>query len=225
MKTLEDLRQKCKEIAEKEHREAVKESIEYWMMNKAIPKHRVWRAVIGNKKCKPVPIHRDFSYRSRREEPYKNSAMVDQLGYVMWPDLEYEEIKRHLESLGFVIGNLSEKLALSVPAPKKGEPLTFAQKCVKIINQQYSLYVEEEKIKAKNVVEDFITELYNTPDDKIRRGNGCTIFEDFVYSKTISKECCRFCNRYLKQNGIIAYYEDSDGRQVYEGVAVMDKNI
>lgn len=220
MKTVQDLRKKNSLIYD-EHKEEIKRTIEYWIDKKVIPSHRPWRAVIGNKRCKPIPIHRDFAPMSKKRSIHGD--MEDLLYGIMWPDFEESEIREHIESLGFVIGTRSKYLAISVPSTKNGESLTFAQGCAKKVNDNYSRYCQKEKHKAEEIFPQFIEKMYNTPTDNIKIGDNCVIYKGFMFSKRVSQECATFCYRLLKKEGIEPYYEEIEGKKKYKGMAVMNR--
>ena len=216
MKTVQDLRERCNNIKD-EQREEVRKTIEYWLEEIVIPKNVPWRAVIGNRRCKPVPIHKDFSAIKK----CKYGEIKSSWGLVCWPNFEDEIIRECIESLGFVIGTRSNNLAISVMPYEKGKPLTFAQECVKKVNDNYSLYCQREKNKAEELFPEIIEELYNTSIYKIQENDDCVIFKNFEFSKIINKECVKFCRRLLRKKGIKPYYEKVDGKMKYIGMAVM----
>ncbi len=215
MKTVQELRERCNNIRE-EQIEEVRKTIEYWIEEVVIPKNVPWRAVIGNRRCKPVPIHKDFSVRKKNI-----NGIILKNGEICWPNFEDEIIREYIECLGFVIGKRSDYLAISVPPHEKGKTLTFAQECVRKVNDNYSCYCQREKSKAKELFSEVIEEIYNTSIYEIQENDDCVIFKDFKFSKKVSKECARFSNRLLRKNGIKPYYEEVNGKRKYIGLAVM----
>lgn len=207
MKTVEELRQYCNDIHAR-RREAVLIVLENFLERDFLYSHRPWKAVIGNRKCKPIPIHRYILKTSR-----PGATLV-------WPDLPLDEIIEIIESLGFVVTS-SENLRIVVPPCPKGKPLTFAQEWVKRINYNYSLYVDKQKRRAKELYPEFISQLSETPFTKIKRGNNCTFFEDFSF-RNPKEEYDFIFYRYLKnllaKDGIIPY-ENGD----HKGYCVLDK--
>lgn len=213
---VEKLRELCNEIHQ-ERIEEVKIVLECWLAD-FIKDNRPWRAVIGNKKCKFIPMYRYFSYeriRNLRDEKKFYSRY--------FPDLPNEEIKEIIEGLGFVVFesryyNTEGHFCIAVPAYEKGKPLTFAQEYVRKINHNYSLYIAGERKRAREIFDEIITELSSMPIEKVTRGNGFTLIEEYKYETKINPECARFCRNLLKKAGIEEYYEDGE----YKGMAVKD---
>ena len=86
MATVDNLREHCKELRKKREEE-LKTVLDDYFDENFITKHRPFRAVIGNKKCKPIPIHNSFgTYRYQ------------------WPNFSEELLRHELENLGFVVG-------------------------------------------------------------------------------------------------------------------------
>ena len=57
------------------------------------------------------------------------------------------------------------------------------------------------------------------PIEKITRGKGLTLFEEYRYQTVVSRECARFCKKLYEKNGIKEYYEDGE----YKGICVLDQ--
>ena len=133
MTTINELRQYCERLSN-ERREELKSALNNYFSSTFIEGHRPFRAVIGNKRCKPIPIHRSFMMKSV-ESVYSYE--------MTWPNYSEELIRRELENLGFVI--TQNQISISVPPHKKGTTLTFAQKWVKKINDSYSEFCANEK--------------------------------------------------------------------------------
>lgn len=209
MITVNDLRERCKKI-HSNRRKKVECVLESWLKESFIFKNRPWRAVIGNKRCKPIPIHRDIlSYR-------------DNTHFLCWPDLPEHEIREILEILGFVI--IGAKLSLAVPPLEKGKPLTFAQEWVKRINYNYSLYIRNERMLAEKSYNDIISLLYNAPDKSIRICDGYVLFEGVNISNiTGSAHFSRFLTNLLSRNDLEISRRISGESFIVDGIIV--KNI
>jgi hypothetical protein len=216
-KKVEKLRELCNEIHQ-ERREEVETVFKCWLAD-FIKDNRPWRAVEGNKRCKPIPMHMNFScgrIRNLRDEK--------KFYYRYFPDLPDEEIKEIIEGLGFVVydsrfnPNMG-RFCITVPAYEKGKPLTFAQEYVRKINHNYSLYIAGERKKAREIFDKIITELTHMPIEKITRGKDFTLFEGYKYEDEISLECARFYRKLYKKAGMEIYYEDGE----YKGIVVKDE--
>lgn len=221
MATLQELRNFCNTVRE-QRRKDVESILTDWLEIKFIKSNNPWRAIIGNKKCKPIPIHRNFSSKKKEISYSKNPYIWSAMFY--WPDLPEKEIREIIENLGFIIvtnkchPNDPDKLCLAVPAYEKGKPLTFAQEWVKKINYNYSLYIADNRKKAKQYYDEVISKLCETPIENISTRDGFTIFENFEFEIPISNhKCYSYLKKLLKDSGIEDYY-DEDGN--YKGMRV-----
>lgn len=224
MANVEELRNKCKEIHQ-QRREEVKLILTDWL-ELFISEGRVWRAINGNKKCKPIPIHNDFPSSDYRlvstYEEYQKCYDFKVLHKFCWPDIPEKEIFEIIESLGFLICKLDylsytlANMCLVVPDFKKGEPLTFAQKWVKKINHAYSVHVNEERNLARKYYEDFVSQLCDVPSNQIQICDGYALFKDFEFKPKVSLRCIRYIRNLMHYDGIKEYYEND----AYKGVRV-----
>lgn len=206
IKDLQDFIKKLRIERENEAKQQIDKLLENFFQQSFIEGHRPWHAVIGNKRCKPVPIHYHIEF-------YRESSVDKDW---MWPDMPESFIREYLETLGFVL--TKGKICVSVPAYKKGEPLSFAQKWVRKINHSYSVYCLNEKKLAKKMYSDFIQELIETPVEKIKIRDGYVLFEKFKFSKEISRKCYHNMKRTMKEDGYI--FEVYDEKKNYIGVGV-----
>lgn len=188
--------------------EEVKTVLEAWLNSFVEKKHRPWKAVIGNKKCKPIPIHRDVYFVNHE---YR-------LSYTLyWPDLPEKMIIEIIESLGFVVSG--PHLCLSVPAYEKGKPLTFAQEKVKYINDCYSRYILKTRQEARAYYQEVLGLLFSMPEEQISSFDEYTLYRDFKFSTPISRDCCHYLNLYLSRNGIQQLFDETGN---YLGMQVFD---
>lgn len=217
MATIEELREFCNQVRE-QRRNDIEAILNDYLETYFIAKPRPWRAVIGNKKCRPIPIHRKFYAAEKTRKPYvkKEPTTCD---FFSWPDLPEAEIREVIESLGFVI--TKSCISISVPAHEKGKPLTFAQKWVKKINDNYAVYVVTERKKARAYFDALICALCTTSVEKIKICDDYTLFEDFEFDfefKTpVSTVCYNYIKKLLVDNGIKNYLEEGK----YKGIRVM----
>lgn len=224
MANVEELRKKCNEL-HRSRREEVKLILTDWL-ERFISNGCVWRAVNGNKKCKPIPIHKYFSSSERLSttyEEYKKSYDFKYRHRFLWPDIPQEEIFEIIEGLGFIIctfNHLSYALAnmcLVVPDSKKGQPLTFAQKWVKKINHAYSDFIESERNAAKDYYEVMVSQLCKTPSGSIQICNEYTLFKDYVFDLTsMSLRSARYIRAMMHEDGLKEHYENGE----YKGICV-----
>lgn len=205
IKDLQDFIEKLRIERENVAKLQIEALLENFFQQSFIEGHRPWRAVIGNKRCKPVPIHHHIGF-------YKESS-IDKDS--MWPDMPESFIREYLETLGFVL--TKGEICVSVPAYKKGEPLSFAQKWVRKINHSYSEYCVNEEKRAVEMYSDFIQELIETPVEKIKIRDGYVLFEKFKFSKELSRKCYHNMKRTMKEDGYI--FEVYDDKK-YIGVGV-----
>lgn len=217
--TIESLRSFCNKVHE-QRREDVKKALTDWL-EEFILKNRRWRAVIGNKKCKPISIHRNFYSNKKSRKPYiKPPVNMYSPTRYYWPDLSDAEIKEIIRSLGFVVsGGPGEfwAMAVSVPKPEKGKSLTFAQEWVKKINHNYSLYCAKEKENAKKYFKEIISDLCNMPIEQVKTESDRVLFEGYQFKTPVSSKCHNYIRAEMAKNGIKEYYVDENnfGIQVF----------
>ncbi len=209
---LENIRIQCNKI-HKNRRDTVKQMLILWLEKQFIYEHhRPWKAVLGNKRFRPVPIHRDFS-----SDKIRNLNCVTNPS-LYWPELPDEEILSIIKDLGFKICSVNtelddnnksvvlDELCLYVLPPEEGKPLTFAQEWVRKINNAYSKYVREERKIAKQHYFEVLSDLNglcsNDYADYIRFGDDCVIIENYDYSEYMSKICRAHVTRLLAKDGI-----------------------
>lgn len=204
-KELYEFIEKLRIEREKEAKQQIEKLLENFFQKCFIEGHRPWRAVIGNKRCKPVPIHYHIEF-------YRESSVDKDW---MWPDMPESFIREYLEELGFVL--TKKNICVSVPAYKKGETMSFAQRWVKKINHSYSVYCLNEKKLAEKMYSNFIQELIETPVEKIKIRDGYVLFEKFKFSKEISRKCYHNIKRTMKEDGYIFLVYDGEE---YIGVGV-----
>lgn len=206
MTIVEELREQCKELACDREKE-LKVVLSDYFYSSFMERHKPFRAVIGNKKCKPIPIHRDFA-------TFSGKTVV---GYeYVWPNYSEVKLRRELEKLGFVV--TEKNISISVPPHKKGEKLSFAQEWVKKINDRYSEYCADEKKAAKEIYSEFISELISAPDRSKKTCCGYTLFCDFKFNREISPKCATFVKRLMMHDQIRHYYVEGE----YKGIIVFD---
>lgn len=215
MEDLKKLRNICNSL-HLQRREEVKLVLEEWLENYFLNGNRAWRAFVGKKHLRPIPINRDFSiYKSNSsyENPHNNRQ------YFQWPDLPDAEIKEIIEGLGFVVSG--PRLCLALPASEKGKSLTFAQKWVKRINDNYSKYVDTEKKLARHYYHEVIDQLCNIHPTKIVSREGYTVFLDFKFDSELklSRICVNRLRRLLHDARIEEYYDENSK---YLGMRVFD---
>lgn len=213
---LEKIRNLCDNLLT-QRKEEVKLILSDWLEYCFIRVNKPWRAFVGKRKFRPIPIHRSFSL-AKLTEPYKQGTIYKSWSYFSWPDLPDSIIIEVLENLGFVVSG--PRICLSVPIHKKGEPYTFAQEWVKRINHNYSLYVASEKKLAKTYYSMVLSDLCNYPHEKILSRDGYTLFSYFTFETELnrSKKCNFTLFQLLKGVGIEPYFEDGE----YAGLRVWD---
>lgn len=212
MATIEELREFCNQVRE-QRRNDIKAILNDYLETYFIANPRPWRAVIGNKNCKPIPIHRKFYVKKTRKLYVKKEPT--KCDFFSWPDLQEAEIREVIESLGFVI--TKSCISISVPAHEKGKPLTFAQKWVKKINDNYAVYVVTERKKARAYHDELISSLCTTSVEKIKICDDYTLFQDFKFETTMSRICSNYLKKLLLDDGIERYLEEGE----YKGIRVM----
>ncbi len=224
MANVEVLRNKCKEIHQQRQQE-VELILTDWL-ELFISTGHAWRAVTGNKKCKPLPIHKYFSSSDRLSttyEEYKKSYDFVYGNRFCWPDIPEKEIFEIIEGLGFIIctfNHLSCTLAnmcLVVPDSKKSQPLTFAQKWVRKINHAYSEYIVSEKNLAKNYYEAMVSQLCECPSGSIQICDEYALFKNYVFDSIgMSLRCVRYIRAMMHKDGLKELYENRE----YKGICV-----
>ena len=208
MTTAKELRQHCEQLRN-EREEELKSVLNDYFESTFIVGHRPFRAVIGNKKCKPIPIHRDFlAFSGETVLNFK----------IQWPNFSEELLRKELENLGFII--TKNRISISVPPYEKGVKLSFAQEWVRKINASYSDYCANEKKIANEVYSEFVSALLSTPTKSIKTYDGYTLFCDFKFERKISSKCATFIRRLMVRDGIEEYYEDGK----YKGIKVYDSH-
>lgn len=214
MATLQELRDFCNTVRE-QRRKDVESVLTDWLESRFIESNNPWRAIIGNKKCKPIPIHRDFSSK-KIKDPYDKDFYNIWHDIFYWPDLPEKEIREIIENLGFIIvknkchPNDPDKLCLAVPAYEKGKPLTFAQEWVKKINYNYSLYIVDNRKKAEQYYNKVISKLCESPIKNMSTRDGFTIFENFEFEVPMDYKCYSYLRKLLNDSGI-EDYDDEEG--------------
>ena len=205
MTTAKELRQHCERLTSKRE-EDLKSALSEYFNSTFIACHKPFRAVIGNKRCKPIPIHRAFVASSG--ETFLSSK-------IKWPNFSEELLRKELENLGFII--TKNRISISVPPYEKGAKLSFAQEWVKKINASYSEYCANEKKVAKEMYSEFISALCSVPVETIKTYDEYTLFCDFKFDRKISSKCLTFIRRLMVRDGIEEYYEDGKyiGIKVY----------
>ena len=208
MTTAKELRQHCEQLR-KEREEELKSVLSDYFESTFIAGHKPFRAVIGNKKCRPIPIHRWFlAFSGERLLNCK----------IQWPNFSEDMLRKELENLGFVI--TKDRISISVPPCEKGAKLSFAQEWVKKINASYSDYCANEKKIANEMYSEFILALRSIPAESIRIYDGYTLFCDFKVDYKISSKCATFMKRLMKRDGIAECYEDGK----YMGIKVYNSH-
>ena len=205
MDTAKGLREHCDKLrAERE--EALKSVLIDYFEKTFLKNHRPWRAVIGNKKCKPIPIHRTFCFYDQ-----------DSFGCFKfkWPNLSESMIRKGLVDLGFVV--TEHQISISVSPHTKGEPLSFAQEWVKKINHSYSEYCHDQKQIAKDLYVELISKLSSAPSEIIKTYDTFTLFCDFKLDTSMSSQCATYMRRLMSRDGIEEFYENG----VYKGIKIL----
>lgn len=203
MMSAKELRENCDKLRV-DRTEELKSALNDYFEHYFIEGHAPWRAVIGNKRCRPIPIHRDVL---RLPNPCPS---------MKWPNLSEDLIRKELEDLGFVL--TKDKIRLLVPPCEDGQKLTFAQEWVKKINHSYSRYCFEEKKKAKELYPKLISQLHSTPAEKVMTCTGYTLFCDFKFDEPpMSQKCANHLTTLIARDGIEHYYEDGK----YKGIRLI----
>lgn len=207
MTTIMELWKSC-DALRCEHQEELINVLNKFMEDSFLYPHRPWRAVVGNKKCKPIPVYRYIQYPD--ENVYNTPSIV-------WPRFSKGRLRRELEDLGFIV--TGERICLSVPPVEYGETLTFAQQYVKEINYSYSIYCDKQKKIAKRSYQELLSLLQSEAE----KGNAYT-FDDYTFfpklempkAKKVSPKCYTFIRRLMAIDGIEEVFEDKK----YMGIKV-----
>ena len=205
MATANELREHCTNLYV-EREKSLRSVLSEYFESAFIARHRPFRAVIGNRKCKPIPIYRDFAFPIKDAFEFK----------VVWPNFSEETLRKELSKLGFVI--TPNRISISVPPPKKGDKMTFAQEWVMKINHSYSVYCSNEKKLAEELYPNVIKKLYSTPAENIITYDGYTLFRNFKYEHSISLKCATFLRKLMLRDGIKEYIEKGE----YKGIMVLN---
>lgn len=189
---------------QKDYRRDLQEILDNYFLKHFIIEPRPWKAVLGNKQCKPIAIHRDFSpLESYQTYPLRFN----------WPKYSYAMLTKELIKLGFVVYRKDHYLYLCTPQVV-GHQLTYAQKKVREINRSYGIYCAEEKKKAKKLYSQFLDSLVEgkTIMDKIYvLDNNLILFKVDDIDKNYelaSSHCKRYFNRMMTRDGI-SFFQDS----------------
>lgn len=211
MNTVKELREYC-EILRFNREEELKNILNDYFNIVFIKSHKPWRAVIGNKRCMPIPIHCDFcsindksTYSRKRDWGWKFN----------WPNMSEELIRKQLVSLGFVV--TENQICISVPYYENGKNLTFAQEWVKKINYSYSQYCADEKKKAMEIYKELLAKLMLLPSENILTFEKYTLFSEIKLERSVSNECNKHLKKFMANDGIEEYYEEG----VYKGIIVL----
>lgn len=207
MTAIEQLRKSCDELRCEHQAELINALVNFKELSFIYP-HRPWRAVVGNKKCKPIPIHRYIRY----PENVSITSAAD-----VWPHVSKGFLRRELENLGFIV--TGEYMCLSVPPVEYGKPLTFAQQYVKDINHSYSIYCQEQKEFATTSY----LKLLSLLQSEVENGNAYT-FDDYTFfpdfkvpeDSKVTIKCYKFVRKLMENDGIEEVFED----RTYKGVKV-----
>lgn len=208
MTTVKELREHCDKLRI-QREEDLKSVLNDYFESAFISDHRPWRAVIGNKKCKPIPIHRDFYYPGQSSLGHKFE----------WPNFSEEGLRQSLVNLGFTV--TEHRISLCVPACEEDKKLTFAQEWVKKINASYSEYCANEKKLARELYSEFVSMLFSIPTENVKTCDEYTLFCDFKFEHTISSKCATYIINLMSHDGIEAYYENGE----YKGIRVFTTAI
>ncbi len=206
MSNAKELRERCNQLRE-ERREELKSVLNRYAQEYFSTKP--CRAVIGNKKCKPIPIHKSI-FDFERKSIYHEGCLV-------WPNFSKDQLREELKDLGFV---LTENLyfCISIPPIQKGKKLTFAQKWMRKINDNYSAYCHNQKKLANEVYSIFILDLLSIPAEEIKICKEYTLFCNYKYNfeNPISIKCYSYIKRLMSKDRISEFYENGE----YKGIIV-----
>lgn len=186
-KTIQDLREHCNNLKQ-QREEIVKDILEKWLDKKFGYGKKPWRQIIGRRKTiRPVPLH-----------PYECD--------MTWPNISDDLIIKIIEGLGFVKYTSLNGIGinLAIPECKKGEELTWAQMKIRKLNNDYSVYVAEQKELAKQYFAQILSELCEYSPNLTRTCDAYTIFQNYKFKETVSPQCAKFIRRYFAKNRIQA---------------------
>lgn len=206
MSDAKELRERCNQLKD-ERREELKSVLN--MYAQEYFSTRPFRAVIGNKRCKPVPIHKSiFGFE-------KKSVYHDK--FLVWPNFSKNQLRKELEDLGFVLTE-SSYFCISIPPIQKGKKLTFAQKWMKMINDNYSAYCHNQKKLANEVYSTLILDLLSRPAEEIKTCEEYTLFYNYKYNfkNPISIKCYSYVKRLMAKDRIEEFHENNE----YKGIIV-----
>lgn len=206
MATVKEVRERCDELRSN-RREELKSVLGDYFVSEFILTHKPWRAVIGNRKCRPIPIHRSFYFSEEENQSWK----------FLWPEFSKEALRDELQNLGFVVSKYS--LAISVPACEKRKKLTFAQEWVRKINHSYSKYCANEKKEAKKLYSEMLSTMCSTPAEKVKTYEEYTLFCELTLGCVTSPKCATFISKMMADDGIEEHYDDKTGE--YKGIRVL----
>lgn len=196
MATVKELREHLERIRV-EREKNLKFILEHYFEVVFIQSNKPWRAVIGNKKCRPVPIHRDFKPIGKEATYPKKNDWGWQL---CWPNMSEEVLRQELVNLGFVV--TKTWISISVPACVKGEELTFAQEWVRKINKNHEIYCNQERKKAKTIYAKLMADLMSWPKESVKTCQTYTCFEQFEFEVEASTKCLGFIKKWLARDRI-----------------------
>ena len=103
MSTVDTLRKHCSSLCA-EREKNLQSTLSEYFESAFIGKHKPFRAIIGNKRCKPIPIYRDFAFSIQESYGFK----------LVWPNFSEETLRKELSNLGFII--TENKISISVPS-------------------------------------------------------------------------------------------------------------
>lgn len=206
MSNAKELRERCNQLKD-ERREELKSVLNIYAQEYFST--RPFRAVIGNKRCKPIPIHKSILGFEQK------SVYHDR--YLFWPNFSKDQLRKELEDLGFVLTE-SSNFCISIPPIQKGKKLTFAQKWMKMINDNYSAYCHNQKKLANEVYSTLILDLLSMSAEEIKTCEGYTLFYNYKYNSKskISIKCYSYVKSLMAKDRIAEFYENNE----YKGIIV-----
>ena len=178
MASIEDLHNRCNTLRA-QRKEEVISVLDKWLTKRFIEHSRPWHAVVGNKRCRPIPIHRDFynDFNPSREE--EDNYVFSNKYY--WPNISQDELKSILKELGFVVYTEFSRLCIAVPPRKRGNAYTYAQEWVKKINYNYSTFIVKERSESLTTYNQVLCELFEYDDHKVQIGKDSIIFYGYKH--------------------------------------------
>lgn len=214
MATAQELREHLQDVSTGKT-EALKAVLNAYFEYSFIKAHKPFRAVIGNKECRPIPIYRDFPGYGRTIITTKGTMVTERvdLPHFEWPIEPEEALRKELESLGFVL--TEHWITIAVQPYKKEEPMSFAQGWVKKINASYAAYCESEKKEAEKVYPTLLAQLKSSPYT-ISLNDGYVLYPNFTFDvpEHVSIPFIKFARRLMRDSGIEAYFENGK----YKGI-------